>query len=121
VLDELDRAESRARPQSPGRARERLPEAVLRRLEEEHLRLPARLPPHADARGDDAGVVHDDERAVGKLRTEVAEAPVPDLAGGPVDHQQPGFVASLERSLGDQLGREVIVELRGSHAIRRQE
>ena len=100
----------------PGRRRlrrpgERLPEAVPDRLQQEDLGLAPGRPPHAQPRRDDAGVVDDDERAAGKLLREVAEAPVPRLAGRPVVHEEPGVVAPRQRALGDQLRREVVVEL----------
>ena len=111
VLDQLDRAELHPGAQAPGRPGQRLPEAVPGRLQQEDLGLAPGRPPHAQPRRDDAGVVDDDERAAGKLLREVAEAPVPRLAGRPVVHEEPGVVAPRQRALGDQLRGEVVVEL----------
>lgn len=39
-----------------------------------------------------------------------------DVAGGPVEHEQTGLVAPRCGVLGDQLGRQVVVELGDSHS-----
>ena len=120
VLDELDLAQPHPGPQALRRPGERLPEAVLQGLEQEDLRLAAGRTANAEARGDDARVVDDHERRAGQLVGQVAEVPVSDGPGGAIVDEKARLVAALERPLGDQLGREVVVELGGPHAVRRQ-
>ena len=40
---------------------------------------------------------------------------MPDRAGGSIELQKPRGIARLDRSLGNQLRRQVIVELAGLH------
>ena len=70
-LEQLDRPEPLARPQPPRRPRERLPDAVAERLEEQHLGRAAALALQVEPRGDDLGVVDDDELA-GELGRQIA-------------------------------------------------
>ena len=115
VLEQLHRAVAPPRAQPARRPGEPLPDAVLAALEQQHLSLRLR---DRDARGHHARVVDDDE-LVAQLLRELAEAPVPDLPVRPVEHEQPGLVAPLERPLRDQLGRQLVVQLRGLHPTAR--
>lgn len=36
-----------------------------------------------------------------------------DAAGSPIEHQQPSLITALKRRLGNQLGRQFVMELRG--------
>jgi hypothetical protein len=56
-------------------------------LEQEKLGVAAPGSPQAEARGDDARVVHDHERALRKRVRELVEEPVPDGAGRSVVHE----------------------------------
>ena len=88
-LDELERPQPRPRKQPPARARERLPEAVADRLEQEHLRLAARRAPQPQPGRHDARVVDDHERAPRELVRQVAEPAVAHLpAARPLGHEQ---------------------------------
>ena len=120
VLDELDLAQLHPRPQTLRRPGERLPQAVLHRLEQEDLGLAARRPAHAKPSRNDARVVDDDERGLGELGGQVTEVPVTHGPRRALVHEKAGLVAPVERPLGDQLGREVVVELVSPHAVRRQ-
>ena len=107
MLDEFDRAVTPARPQAPGRAREREPLAAALVLQQQHLTSGAL---DANASGDDTGVVHDRELA-GELVRQVGEDAVADGTARPVVDEQPGGVPPLRGVLRDQLRREVVVEL----------
>ena len=96
--------------QAPGRACERLPDAVLPSLEQEDLDVAARLPPEEEPRRDDARVVHDDEMAV-ELVGEVAERSVADRSARAVEHEEARRVPRLDGVLRDQVARQVVVEL----------
>ena len=61
-------------------------------------------------RGDDARVVDHHEVVAGFLG-ELGERAVPGLPGPTIVHEKPRRVAPLGGSLGDELGREVVVEL----------
>ena len=45
----------------------------------------------------------------------IGEARVPDIAARPVQHQQPTRRAVSERFLGDQVGGEIVLEVRRTH------
>ena len=66
-------------------------------------------------RGDHAGIVEDNQfvssEEVGKLR----ELRIPELAAGAFDDEQARGVAAIQRSLGDQAGRKVVVEVVYAH------
>ena len=115
-LDELDRrgrattAEPLARAQPSRGPGERLPALVPTSLDEQHLHLPARFPPKREAGGDDARVV-DDRQVSPELLGKLCERPLPDVAGAAFVDEQPRRVAPLSRPLGDQLGRERVVEV----------
>ena len=66
--------------------------------------------------GHDAGVVQDEEVAGAEEGGEVADVVVREGASLAGDNQQAGGVAGLDRLLGDQLGGQVVVEVRRSHA-----
>jgi hypothetical protein len=95
-------------------AHEHLPRAAGERAHEEQLEPPARRPPAAHARGDDARVVHHEQVAGPQHAGQVAHVRVARLAAALRD-QQPRAVALRRRLLGDQLGRQRIVEVRQSH------
>ena len=111
VLEQLDRTVGPPRAEAPRRPREALPEIVAEPLDEQHLAA-WRLDP--DPRGHDAGVVDDDER-VARLLGKLGERAMPDRAGRTLVDEQARGVAPLRRVLGDQLRRQVVVELRGFH------
>ena len=90
MLEQLDRAVAAARPQPPRRPREPLPLLAAEPLEQQHLAARLLDP---DPRRDDARVVHDRERLRGELVGQVAERPVPNLAGRPRVDEQARFVA----------------------------
>ena len=100
-------AEAAPRLQSPRRPRERLPLPIADLLEQQHLA--ARLLDR-DPRRDDPGVVDDDKR-VADLPCKVGESAVSGDAGRALVDQQPRLVAPQRRMLGDQLGREVVLQL----------
>ena len=117
-LDELHRPETLARMQAARRLRERLPATVAEALDEEHLDGPARRAPQAQSRRHDPRVVHHDEQIADDVG-QVAEHQMLDVSRlAPVD-EEPGRVARLDRSLGDELGREIVVEDGGVHPARR--
>ena len=63
-----------------------------------------------EARGNDPGVVDDDELAA-ELVGQLGERPMPDVARRAVVDEQPRRVARVGRMLRDQLRRKVVVEL----------
>ncbi len=95
----------------PGRPREPLPEVAAEPLEQQHL---AARPLDPDPGRHDARVVDDDERAAGLLG-QVGERAVADRAGRPLVDEQARGVAPGGRVLGDQLRRQVVVELGRFH------
>ncbi len=115
-LDELDRrgrvatAQPLARAQPSRGPSECLPALVSESLDEEQLDRAARLPAKRESRGDDARVV-DDRQVARELLAELGERPLPDVAGAAVVDEQPRRVAPLRRPLGDQLGRQRVVEV----------
>jgi hypothetical protein len=114
-LEELHRADAFSRAQSTRGARKRFPHALARDgLEEQNLHSSTRGPPKSQPRRHNAAVVDHDE-LVAEEPWEVREARV--LDGGRVTpvHQQPRRVAWLDRLLGDQLRRQVVVELGHVH------
>src|SRR5205085_2131010 len=68
--------------------------------------------------GHDARVVDDDELARRELLRQLREPPVANLSGRAFVDEQPGLVAQLQRMLGDQLRRKVVVELGQFHPMR---
>ena len=74
-LEQLDRPQALARAQLPRGPRQRLPDSrsrvavFLETLEQQHLRRAAAGSPQVEPRGDDAGVVDDDELAAQLLRS----------------------------------------------------
>ena len=80
-LEQLHAAEPLPGAQPPRRAGERLPDAVLDALEQQHLGLSPARPPQPQPRRNDPRVVDDDQLS-GELVRKVGEASVPHLAGG---------------------------------------
>ena len=99
-----------ARPQAARGPGERLPDPAAEWLDEQHLDLSPARPARTQPRRHDARVVHDRE-VTRQLVREVGERPVPHLPGRTVEHEQARGVAPCRRMLGDQVGREVVVEL----------
>ena len=95
---------------SPARTRREGRAPAFERLHEEHLDLSAGLTAGAQPRRHDARVV-DDRQVPCKLVREVGEPPVPHLPSRTVDYEQARSIAARRRMLGDQVGREVVVEL----------
>ena len=73
------------------------------------LRLAARAP---EPGGQDARVVEDKDIARVHIPSEFTELVVPDRAGLPVDDHHPRVVAMGEGMLGDELRRQLVVEIR---------
>ena len=67
-----------------------------------------------EAGAGDADIVEDDEVALLEEGREVAEAAVFEGLGVAVDDEHAGGVALRERAAGDELGREVVVEVVGA-------
>ncbi len=67
-----------------------------------------------EAGAGDADIVEDDEVALVEEGREVAEAAVFEGLGVPVDDEHARGVALRERAAGDELGREVVVEVVGA-------
>jgi hypothetical protein len=68
-----------------------------------------------EARGQDAGVVEDEEIAGLEELREVGEEVVAEGAGGAVEDQHPAGAALGGRVLGDQFFRQVEVEVGDEH------
>jgi hypothetical protein len=64
-----------------------------------------------EARGNDLGVVEDEEVAEIEIVGDVAELPVRQRAGGAIEDEESRLIAPRRGVLGDQLGREIIVEV----------
>src|SRR4029077_16661556 len=111
-LDQLDLAVAPPRPQPPRRPGEALPLLAPEPLQEEHL--PARLL-DPDPGGYDACVVDDDECPRRQLLRQISELPVARLSTSPGDDEEPRFVPVGRRLLGNQLRRELVVELACIH------
>ena len=88
---------------------------VIQLLDEQHLDRAAAGAAQMQPRRDDARVVDDHQRAPRQLVRQVAEAPVPHRADRAVVDEQPRLVPALERMLRDQLGRQLVVEIRELH------
>ena len=73
------------------------------------LRVAAHAP---EPGGQDPGVVEDKDIARVHIPSEFTELVVPDRAGLPVDDHHPRVVAMGEGMLGDELRREIVVEIR---------
>src|SRR4029453_260189 len=101
-------------PHPSGGPRQPLPCPIAEGFEEQPLGLPTAGTPESQPRRDHARLVHDDELAV-ELLGELREPPVPHLAGGAIEHHEPRLVAPLGRVLGDQLGRQLVLEPGGFH------
>ena len=120
-----DRAAGSARDEfSPGRRRREGRASASQTppssaLQQQYLHGSARRPPQPEAGRDDAGVVDDDE-LTGQLAGQVGEDAMPDLSRLAAVDKQARLVAVLRRVLGDQLGRQLVVEL-GADLIRRPE
>ena len=114
MLEQLDRAVTVARAQLTRRARERLPDLAVDRLEQQHLA--ARLLDR-DARRDDPRVVHDHQResiSPGSSRNTWCDtSPVARRKTSSRDSSR-----CADRMLRDQLLRQVVVELTGLHPVR---
>ncbi len=107
VLEQLDRPVPAAGPQTARRPRERLPDPVSERLEQQHL---AFRPRDRNPRGNDSRVV-DDDQLVAQKPWKIGDFTVPGTAEIAVVDEEPSLVASLSRMLGDQLRRKVVVQL----------
>src|SRR5262249_20089177 len=97
------------------RARQRAPAAPVDRLEEQELHLAAAGIARQDPRRNHARVVDDEaitrSEQVGKL----GEAVVLEAAACAVDDEQPRRIAGRRGGLRDQLGRQLVVEVRELH------
>ncbi len=113
MLEQFDAPVAAPSAQAPRRTRERFPDVAVDALEEQHL---AARSLDRDPCRDDARVVHDRQRVdqFGQL----TEDAMLDLPGRSRVDEQPRFVSLRRRVLGDQLRRQVIVELVGVHPTR---
>src|SRR5207302_338001 len=102
-----------ARPETPCRTREALPDVVVQPLQQEHL---AARRGDRDPRRHDAGVVDDDELATPQLVRQLGEAAVSHRAGRAVVDEQPRVAAPRRRMLRDERGRKLVVQLGDVHA-----
>src|SRR6266545_7896669 len=114
MLEQLDVAVAPARVQASRRAREAFPDAAAERLEQEHF---AARPLERQACGQHTRVVDDNELAAELLR-QVREEAMTHLAPATVVDKQARGVAARGGMLGDQLRREVVVELARIHPVR---
>jgi hypothetical protein len=104
-----------ARAAPPAGPHERAPAALGEgRREQELDRSPAGVP-RQDPGRDDARVVDDQTVARPQERRELRERTVLEGRARAVDQEEPGGAAHAARRLGDQLRREVVVELREIH------
>jgi hypothetical protein len=116
ALDELDLAEPHAGLEFPARARKRLPEVLLEALEQKHLRRPASPPRQLQPSGKYASVVDDHKGFWRNERRQVRERRVLDRPSSTIENEQAGLVATVERTLSDQLGGQLVVKLGRLHA-----
>src|SRR5439155_19033305 len=65
---------------------------------------------------DDSRVVQNQNVARAQALQDLQKTKVPDAAIGALQHQQARLVALSRRRLGDQLGRQVIIEIGSAHA-----
>ena len=114
VLEQLDSAVAPPCAQPPGRPGERLPDVAVERSR-------SSTSPRGDAigirAGDDPRVVDDDQRrcaARGRSPNERSRT----APRCPVVDEQPRLVAPGPRTLGDQLRRQVVLELAAVHPVR---
>ena len=98
------------------RLADKLPVPLRSGTKEEALPLAARFDPLAAELGrNHFGVVQDDAVATADVIGEVADVGVVDRPASAVDEHQPGVDPVMERLLGDEFGRKVVVEP-GFHA-----
>ena len=113
MLEQLDHAVTVARVQLPCGTSKRLPHVSVDPLEQQHL--PAGTLDRDPCRHD-SRVVHD--RQAVDQRRQLAEHVVRHRARrAPVD-EEPRVAATRRRMLGDQLLRQVVLELVGLHPVR---
>ncbi len=102
------------RPHAARGAHERLPQAVVALLEQQHLASAAARPPNRDARAQHAAAVGDHEVVRIEQVDQLGEAAVLDRAVAPV-HEQARTVPALGGPLRDQLLGQRVVELVDTH------
>src|SRR6266852_6338188 len=68
-----------------------------------------------EPRRKDAGVISHQQVAIAQMTREFVETRMRDLAGSPLQHEQPGVVAARERLLGYQRLGQVIAQFTTSH------
>lgn len=114
-LEQLYRSKAFSLPQPTGGSYESLPDTVgLDLLEQQELHGPSGSTPETKPSGHDPRVIDDDE-LVRKQVGKVGEDTVLDRPGTSPIHEQPRCVPTLERTLCDELVRQLVVELGGVH------
>jgi hypothetical protein len=108
-------ADGVAGPQPPSRPAQDRPSTGLSFFDKKEFDLgPV---PRAPGLGrDDAGVVEDEHLAGAEKLREVLEPGMDDPAVIFSHDHHPGFVAPRKRPLGDELGRQVVIEICHAHA-----
>ena len=118
-LDKLNRSEPLPSTQSARGASERFPHALARdSFKEQYLHGSAGGATESKPRRHYSAVVDHDELIAEEI-WEIRKERVLDGGRGSPVHQQPRRIARLDRSLGDQRSRQLVVELSGVHPARR--
>jgi hypothetical protein len=117
-LDEPHRPEHLAGTKPARRPRKGLPPLASQALDEEHLDRRACGSAQMQPRRHNSRVVHDEQSVVDEIG-QIRERRVLHLSRVPPVDEQPRRVAWLDWTLGDELGRKVVVELGGLHPARR--
>ena len=108
-----------ALPDPRAAAHERLPLAVAALREQQQLEPPAARPAAAHAGRDDARIVQHEQVAGAEQPRQRRTVLVRERLGLASDHEQPRRRALGRRLLGDQLGRQRVVEVVQPHVRRR--
>ncbi len=72
-----------------------------------------------EAGGKDACIIEDHELIAAKERGKIAEAAIVEFAGGQIEEQEARGIARIQGTLGDGMGREVVIEIGKVHDGRR--
>ena len=102
-------------PAPAPRARQRAPAARVDRFEEQQLHLASGGVPRQDPRRDHARIVDDEAVTRAEQVGKLGEAMILEAAARAVDDEQSRCIARRSRRLRDQLGRQLVVEIRKLH------
>ena len=110
----------RPRVEPAGRTNQGFPAMTitLKRAEQQHLGLSSIPPAAEEPRGEDPAVIEHQEIARVEIARQLADRRVSDGIRRGIEHQHPGGVALRRRVLGDQLRRQLVVEVRRSQKSR---